>query len=166
MAMRWLRWKKNCVLVLTERSTREWACGRPDVLGITCARYMIEVEVKRTIQDFRADSKKRCRTTRHLYPEYSPKLFYYAVPPELVSLETELPAWAGLLSVPERRSWGLEVIRAAPVNQESRKLTVKECLRIAHLMSNEIISAHEHTESIICNWRAGHEPFWGQDFEI
>lgn len=81
LAMRWLRWEKRCIIVLTERSPRAQSCGEPDVLGITKDRYMYEIEVKRTISDFRADSDKPSRKFRDdgwRAPKL-PKQFYYLV---------------------------------------------------------------------------------------
>lgn len=166
MAMRWLRWKKSCAIVLSERSPRVWPCGQPDVLGVTCARFMIEIEIKRTLSDFRADAKKLHRINRELHISRQPKQFFYLAPASLAArIEPELPAWAGLLC-PSSDEFYMRILREAPINRQSKKLSIKECVKLAMQVSNEAISARETAESVVSQWRYGHEPYWGIDYEI
>lgn len=169
IAMRWLRFEKRCMLVMTERSPRVWSCGRPDVIGVTCARYVIEVEVKRSLSDFRADGRKRHRIVREHYLERMPKLFYYMVPVALRdAVLAELPEWAGLLTPPSGRYW-IDVVRESPTNKASKRFTVKECVQMAHLLSNNAISAHERAENFKSNWEQGYHPYaplWAMDYQI
>lgn len=167
MAMRWLRFEKRCALILCERSPRAWSCGKPDVLGVTDARYLYEIEVKRSLSDFRADAKKTCRVNRHIHIEKQPKQFYYLMPAAIAEkAQVEIPNWAGLMAPGSRFYGALEVLKPAPVNKESRRLSLKECVHIAKLLSNFAITARESTESVMSQWRYGHEPYWKLDYEI
>lgn len=152
LAMRWLRWEKRCIIVLTERSPRAQSCGEPDVLGITKDRYMYEIEVKRTISDFRADAEKPSRKFRDdgwRTPKL-PKQFYYLVPSKLAEkVNGELPDWAGLMRGPEDGDvCQVHVLRKAPVWKPSMKLTPKECSYLVLKMANQILALAELNESI------------------
>ena len=153
----WLRWEKRCPVVLTGRSPRPHH-GLPDVLGITRARYLYEIEIKRSLSDFRANEKKPFIAHRNellqlegqvSHPKY-PKLFWYLVPPELVEkVQPILPTWAGLLRGPkmdERQC--LHSVVPAPGNNASERLTVKECAQLLHVMSNEIYSLTERLAGV------------------
>lgn len=150
LAMRWLRWQKKCAIVIMERSPRSWSCGEPDVLGVTKDRYMTEIEVKRSMSDFRADFNKRSRINRGLYPERFPKKFYYLVPYELAwKVEPELPDWAGLMRGPgSEEIHRVYVVKASPTLKSSKRLSVKECAKLAMSMSNQILSLAERCNNL------------------
>jgi len=58
-ALEWLRFKRQCQITALERWVfADTIQGRPDVCGVTKQRYMLEVEIKRTWSDFKADAKK------------------------------------------------------------------------------------------------------------
>lgn len=137
-AMRWLWLEKKCLVVLEER-TPGYMMGQPDVLGITAGRYMIEIETKRSVADFRADAKKSHRINREFYIEQQPRQFYYMMPPELVEkLKDEIPSWAGLMTSPHDNQ--VEIIKIAPVNEKSKKLGPKACARLARQMTNHMMT--------------------------
>ncbi len=106
-----------------------------DVFEVTAAGYFVEYEVKLTLNDFKADAKKR----RHSYGQatamkhsllaaadpHGPSRFFFVTPPGLVAVEHResldpaavLPSWAGLIEIerPEwRRSWLATVRVPAP----------------------------------------------------
>ena len=89
--MTWLRYDRGCPIVCVERGL-EWRY-RPDILAVTKSRHLIEVEVKRTIADFRANAEKR-------FPDVAIRSqFYFAVPPDLADrIAAELPDGAGLIT--------------------------------------------------------------------
>lgn len=93
-ALEWLRYKRQCRLVMFERShTPHW---RPDVLGINQDRRSIEVEIKRTFSDFKNDKKKWCHGIKAMYVNQ----FYFMVPEWLIDKVMEnLPEGAGLLGI-------------------------------------------------------------------
>lgn len=135
-AIFWLRFKRSCPIVLTERSPLHNG-GQPDVLGITQARYCIEVECKRSMSDFRANAQKFCVKKRDDWISRWPKEFYFCVPDSMADrAEAELPDYAGLLTVhPQCR---LVVRRKAPVNYESARLTLKQYCHVVKLLTNEL----------------------------
>ena len=146
-AMHWLKHERGCVIVLCERSPREWLCGRPDVLGVMPSRYAYEVEIKRTLSDFRADQDKRSRRLRGQHPEKFPKEFYYLVPEGLPVL-AELPDWAGLLVADSLGYFYPTVIKPAPINRLSERYSLKECAKLVSLQSNQIVATEAKCESL------------------
>jgi|SRR3990167_89068 len=153
MAMRWLKTERSCMLVLCERSPRSFPCGKPDVLGVTAARYSIEVECKRSLSDFNADSKKFSRLNRDRYKKSFPKEFYYLMPAELAE-RVVVPEWAGLLKPNQWRA-SLVVLKQSPRNKESKRFTLKECVRLAHMISNNLICTEEKIDRFWGNHVSG-----------
>jgi hypothetical protein len=149
-AMRWLWQEKHCHYILRERYPR-YDNGEPDVLGITKDRFLIEIEIKRSMNDFYADLRKRHRRFRNDYLPLLPKYFYYLVDKELATkLKNKVPEWAGLLYSDGCSIW---VTKSAPANKLSTKLTLKECVKatrqiVNHLMSLELVINHQ-----MSNWR-------------
>lgn len=148
-AIFWLRFRKNCFLVLTERSPMRHG-GIPDVLGITKARYCIEVECKRTMSDFRANANKHCVRNRDVWIDRWPKQFFFCVPESMLTRALEeLPEYAGLLSL--RDGWRLNVEKEAPVNYKSKRLDLKQCLHAVQLLTNQL---HFGTGKVHHEWAA------------
>ena len=140
-AMRWLWLDKNCHYVLRERSPRP-IMGLPDVLGVTAARYLTEIEIKRSVGDFRADSDKPCRRRRNDFIKRMPKFFYYLIPPGLVEkLRPEVPEWAGLLTLNE--NGGVSVLIDAPANPDSERLSLREAVKLARAITNYCMSVEQ-----------------------
>lgn len=149
-AFSWLKFEKNCPLVIMERSPREWYTGEPDVLGITNNRYMLEIEIKRTLSDFRANMKKRhivkrCSQEEAIAKTYrckAPRQFWFLVPPELRDkVLPEVPEWAGLLiATGECVRNSLIVAKKAPTNSDSEKLSLKDCAKLLRNVGNQLYS--------------------------
>lgn len=60
------------------------------------------------------------------------------VPATLVEkVKAELPEWAGLMFSSDGIA---RVVAPAPVNTQSRKLSVKECARLVEILGNQIVS--------------------------
>lgn len=148
MAMRWLWLERKCKIVLEQRSPRYWI-GNPDVIGVTGCRQLLEIEIKRSLSDYRADANKHHRlpATRQFHIAEQPRQFYYLAPRNLTDkILAELPHWAGLMRPGEEECW-IEVVKVAPVNAESKKLTLKECVKLARLMTNHMMTYALHCES-------------------
>lgn len=157
-AVRWLQFYKRCPIVIQER-TPMFNVGRPDVLGVTKARFLIEIEVKRSLSDFRANRNKGHVANRHLNLHRWPKQFYFLVPQELSErVLPEIPEWAGLAI---DKGCGFEVLKTSPTNKDAKKLSVRGCVELAHLMGNEIVSLREQLQS----FRHNDEP-WGIEYQI
>lgn len=121
-------------VLLTNYTPRKWfEC---DMFGVSRAGYFHEFEVKVSIRDFKADSKKISRgkydwdeatatmnhtpgQTKHsLLSDRSvdgPALFWYVVPDEMLAV-ADVPAWAGLMyAKPRGGLYGrLDIVKPAP----------------------------------------------------
>lgn len=143
---RFLRWEKRCSIILAERSPREHATGRPDILGVTDSRHLLEIEIKTSVSDFRANAKKphiarldaTDKEVRDFQFESAPKQFWYLVTREILEkIRPECPSWAGLMI---HGDYQVEVVKPAPTNKLSRRLSIKECARLVRCMGNQMMS--------------------------
>jgi hypothetical protein len=164
LAARWLKWEKQCQLVMYERSP-----GQPDVIGVNKNRFLLEVEVKRSMSDFRANQKKLHFLNRFssnvelsdLYTRKAPKQFWFMVPENLVSkIEKELPEFAGLMTADSRTA---VVVKPSPTNHLSEKLTIKECVKLMNCAGNQMISLMHSVDSIRERWMCS-DPHFMDDF--
>jgi len=156
MAMRWLWLDKMCHYVLEQRSPRLFR-GVPDVIGITKSRFLIEIEIKRSVADFRNDAKKP-HIERRGTAEYSmigadytlknsPKYFYYLMPRKIAEkVINEIPPWAGLMCERENEMTAM-VLKKAPANSQSKRLSIKECIRAVRLMVNHMMTTQLDMET-------------------
>lgn len=115
-AVIWLRYDRGCTVVTMERG---FGSCIPDVMGVTQTRHLIEIEIKRTMADFRANEKKRgmqirAREVGQRY--WIPKYFYFLVLPEMVEkVLAEIPEdnqCVGVMSFP--RSFGARTMDTQP----------------------------------------------------
>lgn len=158
IAMRWMRYERKLPVVMRERSPRMWLCGEPDVIGITPSRYLVEIEIKRSVSDFRADFKKRSRINREAYIHLAPKQFYYLVLPDMVDrVEPIVPAWAGLMTT-HSNEMSVVLVKTAPVNRASKRLTINESARLVHMMANHLLTVEERCDKVMNNFRNGYDP--------
>jgi len=145
-AMRWLWLEQKCLVVLQER-TPKYGMGQPDVLGVTPGRYLTEIEIKRSVSDFKADFQKPHRIIRaaknprtgqewegmHSMTNH-PRLFYYLTDAELgEKIKDMIPDWAGQMI--SRHTQQIEVVKRAPINKDSTPLGLKACARLARMMT-------------------------------
>lgn len=157
-AMEWLRYKARCVLLVNERSIR-YGAGRPDCLGVRANRTTVEVEVKRSLADFKNNAAKRHATYRSRGSEWheaqAPSQFYFIVPFKLVARVTPLlPSWAGLLATPHAaqvrrpRDDEARVIVRAPTNRKASRLTVRECVEASALQTNMVLAQRRKIDEL------------------
>lgn len=155
-AVQWLRYERQCAVVALERGPG--LCGIPDVIGVNGKRHLIEIEIKRTMQDFRHNNKKWKIRQRRLdrmhrdFPIYAtpePQQFYFLVEPKMVEkCRGELPDYAGLMSLPaedepHRTYTGIPfpVVRVpSPTNKHAARLTVRACVAMAKNQSGTLSS--------------------------
>ena len=154
-ALRWLSWERKCVAVVAQRNIHH-QLGNPDALGVTGGRYTVEVEIKRSMSDFRANAFKRHITNRQIYIHIWPRQFYFMVPRELADrVQPELPRWAGLLV--SDFVGNAEVIVKAPVNLLARKVSLMEMRNMLRWMRNQImvseIKVYNNRQSQNWAWR-------------
>ena len=110
-----------------------------DVYSITKHGYRVEIEVKVSKADFRADFKKKHKHERLAaavkadcridYAMGAPRQFYYAVPKGLIGIE-DVPYYAGLLYVYWREAtpfkkegYGILTEKGAPVLRAAKKVS-------------------------------------------
>jgi hypothetical protein len=159
MAMRWLWIEKKCPYIVRERTPR-YGIGQPDVIGVTASRFITEIEIKRSVSDFRADAKKHCRRNRDLYPQLIPKQFYYLAPADVADkILPQIPDWAGLMK-PSENCWDAVVVKNAPVNKASQRLSIKECIKLARNMVNHMMSLEDARQQLVFRFIDGHNPYW------
>lgn len=143
-ALEWLRFEKRCPVALFERSPRPFH-GRPDVLGITKDRYLVEIEIKRSISDFKANERKDHVLTRECHVAKWPLFFWFLVPSDIADKAMGLlPEYAGLLRAPRAdECQQISCIVKAPKNNASERLTTREMMELGHCMANQIYSNHK-----------------------
>ena len=149
-ALQWLRYERQCPIVAVERGICRG--GSPDVMGVTKDRWAIEIEIKRSLSDFKANAKKMEIFERR-YTMFSktnwlncPKQFYFFVPAELVEKVTPLLTNGdGLLAIPDRGRiyrgipYPRVIIKASP-DARAKRLTLRECVRMTAHQSGTLFS--------------------------
>ena len=80
----WLRYQRGCYIVAWERSPWPFAHHKPDLVGIDSTRKVTEIEIKRSVADFKNDSEKSIWQSRDLFKKAWPSQFYYFVEPGIV----------------------------------------------------------------------------------
>lgn len=141
-ALRWLRLEKRCAFIATEVGTFS-----ADALGINEKR-MIEVEIKISIQDFKADFRKPKHSVYNKDYEMNwgtawiPNQFYFAVKPEMVEEAKSLLTNRG------REKYGLLLIDTFQVAKRAHALhdrepSTKVKFGCALRMGSELIRYHD-----------------------
>ena len=100
-----------------------------DLIVIRPSRYAEEVEIKRSLSDFKADFKKK---HGHIDPRL--KHLYYAMPDDVYAqCKDMIPDYAGVYVITLK--YGRPVVQCVKVapKKECRKLTAEEVLKIARL---------------------------------
>jgi len=106
-----------------------------DLLVLRPSGYCMEVEIKTTASDIRADLKKR-----HQHKSKLLRQTWFAVPFQL-SRHPDIPTYAGVLSVAEDDEGNprhVSTVRACAVNREARKLTPTEIEKVGRLAAMRI----------------------------
>jgi hypothetical protein len=161
--MTWLAYEKRCVAVVCERNVRR-CLGDPDILGVTGARHTLEIEIKVNMTDFRRNTLKRHVSRREDRLTLWPRHYWFLVPPEMVdTCAAELPEWAGLLTVDHLNV--VRVIRSAPVNPKSKKLSLLECGKLLRCSTNHTIAAERSANQFRTYWKQGTD-LYEPDFSI
>ncbi len=151
--MEFLRYERNCKLVCMERSPFIPPGGakfkdpcNPDVLGVTQARRVVEIELKRTMADFKANRDKTSLFRRG-FLGILPSQFYFMIPPCMeAKVLPLLEDKEGLLVLDGRRSTytkfpTVRIARPAAVIKESRPLTLPEMVRMVSHQTGTLASA-------------------------
>ena len=136
--MTYLAYTLNHPAVCAERHFRG-GLGDPDIISVSKARCVTEIEIKVTMSDFRANSHKRHIISRSWNVARWPKFYYFLVPPAMVDdVLMEMHTWAGLLTVDEKMQ--IKVISRAPENSFAKRATMKECAKLVRCLTNQAIA--------------------------
>ena len=109
-----------------------WGMGllyEADIVVLRKSNWAIEVEIKVSASDIRADLKKK-----HLHDSPLFKELWFAVP-EALEDHKDIPLHAGILSVGDRRRRKLKVVRKPLGNKDAVKWTNEQRLKLLHLAS-------------------------------
>jgi len=143
----YFRYTRQCPIISFERSVIPYASHNPDILVVSKDRRLIEIEVKISLSDFRADAKKRIWKHRDAGNAAMPYQFYYAVPYELKDkVEPILRPDCGLLLVTEREQFFSKAVftqKRAPINKRSQKLSLLRATRMAYNQTGTLCSLME-----------------------
>ena len=143
-AAEWLRYERRCPIICFERPPAAWKDYRPDVMGITRARTLIEIEIKVSVADFRADKQKH----RHQVGKIDAHQFYYAVPAAIAdTVIAEAETGHGVLIY--RPNTGMECSRRSIV-RKTKRAPLKWCLRMAENQSGTLVSMAREIAEIPC----------------
>lgn len=158
-AVQWLRYERQCVIVAIERP---FGGCHADVIGVSGNRHVTEIEIKRTMADFRANARKHgiCQRQREPWMHVNvsgeswwtvPRQFYFLVEPNMVEkAKAELPIGCGLMSpqvdgesyikalYPSVPKLAVRVI--APLDLRARKLSLKKAVQMAKNQSGTLFS--------------------------
>jgi len=146
VAVEWLRYAQQCKLVCVERSPmRDDPCV-PDVVGVTKNRKFIEIEIKVTWADFKANREKSSLFRRRFYG-VRPWKYYYFVPEAMQErVLAELQEGEGLLTLATKSSAysglpEIAVVKAARPDKNSRILMLRDIVRMVAHQSGSLSSA-------------------------
>lgn len=141
-AVGYLRYVRRCDIVCLERSAG-YSTFRPDVAGVTRQWRTVEIEIKITVADWRADAEKAITKSREA-GYYMPSQFYYLVPREIVeTVKAGLRPWQGLMTLNGDQINGVQlacVVSPAPVNASAKPLTPEEMAHMIRHQSGTICS--------------------------
>jgi len=115
----------NCYIELG--TSNDYEC---DLLIIKKSGYAVEVEIKMSLNDVKADLKKK-----HSHDNEKIKELYFALPESIYDKAIEfIPEKAGLIIIKNIKDKIFAFIKRSPIiNKNSRKLTLEEQLRFARL---------------------------------
>lgn len=115
----------NCYIELGTSNDHE--C---DLLIIKKSGYAVEVEIKMSLNDVKADLKKK-----HFHDNEKIKELYFALPESIYDQAIEfIPEKAGIILIRQYNDNVIARIKRNPIiNKNSRKLTLEEQLKFARL---------------------------------
>lgn len=143
----WLRYKKQAPVVAFERGI---GAGIPDVMAITKDRFLLEVEIKISMADFRRDKAKDKWRWRSFNRDSArdPAYFYYAVPREMVEkIRALIPEGTGIITMPNPETIngltgvpGVESVVAARRRQGAKRLRLIDCVDMVRHQTGTLVS--------------------------
>lgn len=136
-----LLYEKRCDIISMERGLHD-GLGRPDLLGVTRDRKLIEVEIKKSYSDFRANFEKRIIAMYNKNPKLAPHYFYFLVTPDIadkvIAFQNETHINYGIL-VNQSKYIGVKVVRKAVLNKAASKLTIQQLITMVRNQSKTLL---------------------------
>lgn len=137
-----LLYEKRCDIISTERGLYDYL-GRPDILGVTRDRKLIEVEIKRSFSDFKANFDKRIIGRYRDNPRIAPHYFYFLI---TADIEEKVMDYSredthkdyGIL-VMTHKFIGVRSARKAKLNKEAQKLSIKQMITMVRNQSKTLL---------------------------
>lgn len=145
-ALAWLKNNRKCSVLAIERSPWDDVRYRPDVIGVSPGRKCIEIEIKRSLADFKQDTRKSVWRHRYNFKTAWPDQFYFFTPPTLVQRVLPLlPAGLGLLTWNEPGVFvenvrEIFVVRPAAKQASARKLTIDQYIRMVINQTGSLVT--------------------------
>lgn len=102
-----------------------------DLFVIRKSGYVVEIEIKISVQDIKADLKKE-----HKHKSKKIRELYFAIPKELEHAIKYIPEHAGIITIEKHLDFKpatIRTIRSAKLNTDARKLTTEEIQKAGHL---------------------------------
>lgn len=146
----WLRYDLQCPIVTFERGLAEYHGynAAPDLFAMTKARQTIEVEIKTSFADFKANFEKRIIFMQKRGFVQKPFQFFFLVPPGLVEKvkASALITWEGILTPDGRKNPytglpGITVALPCKPNKKARKLDTKQLVTLVRNQSGSLVTA-------------------------
>ena len=150
-AYKWLTYKKQLNLISFERPIG-WgvAEGIPDILAVNYERFLIEIEIKVSVNDFKNDQNKRKWYFQGRINNFDHRAyFYYLVTPEISDKCKELlpPGKGfGLLTLGNCLMYGVNEIKSlvkVTRNSQAKRLSIKQCIRMVRNQTRSLGSVME-----------------------
>lgn len=146
-AANFLLYEKKCDLVCFERPLYEVGNFRPDLLGVTRDRKLIEVEVKESFSDFKANFDKRVISFYRVLPHMAPHYFYFMVHPKIADkvyeYTSEKHKGYGII-IPDMSNFsGTKSLRNPIMNKQAVKVNIPAMIKMARNQSRSFFSEWE-----------------------
>jgi len=148
----YFRFARGCPVVTIEYWHYQDSVVQQDVLVLDKHNRPIEIEVKISLSDFKADAKKHIWSFRNRGERW-PWKFWYAIPADLVpAVEPLLREGVGLLSVDhyehgDRPGNAVAVVHSAPPHKEYEVVTEARYKRIIAAQSASLCTALRKREA-------------------
>ncbi len=151
----WLRYQRGCYIVAWERGPWERYGHKPDLIGVDKTRKCIEIEIKRSVADFKHDSEKKIWSARGLWQVAWPSQFYYFVEPSIVEKvrpmtrdglglltfsQSGKPTFAGNIEV--------QIVVPARKQKDAKPLTVLQLWEMVRHQSGSLCSAARKLKTV------------------
>jgi len=138
VGINFLLYDKRCDIISMERGLHD-GLGRPDILGVTRDRKLIEIEIKVSKSDFNANFDKKIIRLYKNSPKYAPHFFYFLVPaelaPQIKDYYDERHINYGII-IPA--TFGVESVKKAKLNKDATKLSTKDMIQMVRNQTKTI----------------------------